>query len=88
MNLNNLPFKVFGIKRMPENPLWNKYISFMNHIFDMHFEGSENSYYGIDEDLKYDLWSSKISFENNIITLEEFFKLIKKDSFDNPDLYH
>ena len=34
MNLNNLPFKVFGIKRMPENPLWNKYISFMNHIFD------------------------------------------------------
>lgn len=70
--------KYFAIKRVADNPLWKKYIYWLNNTYFSYITGDIDEYYGfdsrvfIDPKLKY--------FKNNPVelTLEQWDKIINK----------
>jgi len=74
--------KYFIIKRDTTNPLWEKYIKWMNKKYEENFNWNSYSYYWFD--WEYACWDYKKFFKNNpkLITLQEWNKAINGNSFE------
>lgn len=69
--------KYFIIKRDENNPLWDKYIYWLNETYRQEWTGSRYNYYGYDGNDKYNglnCWEDIEQFQNfpALITLEEW----------------
>lgn len=74
--MKKLP-KYFVIKRVENNPLWDKYIKWLGETYIYYWEGNVNAYYGYDG--KEVTWNNDISsFSNNPteLTLEEWDEMV------------
>jgi len=87
--LTELP-KYFVIKRDLSNPLWQKYIDWLNETYGSRWKGKQFLYYGNDGNIFYNgtaFYNKISSFENNpeLLTLEEWYSFlnITNDPFYN-----
>jgi hypothetical protein len=85
MNTNKLP-EYFAIK-WSDNPLWNKYITWLNETYENNLSGNAFSYYGYDGFS--DNWFYNINnFKNPVteLTLEQWDNIVnKKNEFVLPE---
>jgi hypothetical protein len=86
MNINELP-EYFAIKRDANNPLWKKYINWLNEKYNRALNGdAQNEYYGYDGYVNY--YAALKSFKNPVteLTLEQWDNIVnKKDEFVLPE---
>lgn len=84
--IKELP-KYFIIKRDDKNPLWEKYILWLNKTYKINYGGTVNNFYGYDgnhDNNGTNCWYHKVSFRNNPVelTLEEWDSIINKKALD------
>jgi hypothetical protein len=91
MNLNKLP-EYFAIKRDSDNPLWKKYINWLNKTYNLSLQGTNNifPYYGWggDYEMAKCFHCSISNFKNPVteLTLEQWDNIVnKKDDFVLPE---
>lgn len=72
-NMKKLP-EYFCIKRDEYNPLWQKYIDWLNEKYNSHFIGQSNNYYGYNGHVV--LCAN--DFSGNIITLEQWDECVNR----------
>ncbi len=83
----------FVIKREENNPLWDKYISWLNKTYNQNYYGTRNAYYGFDNN---DYWHSNGTnfhncikeFKNNpeLITLEFWNECINQQTQNKTEI--
>jgi hypothetical protein len=76
--LNELP-KYFAIKRDANNPLWNKYITWLNETYENNLSGDAFSYYGYDG-FSANWFYNINNFKNPVteLTLEQWDSVVNK----------
>ena len=86
MNVKKELPKYFVIKRDNSNPLWDKYIQWLNSKYNTNWQGNTWSYYGFDGTNI--CWHNVNSFKNNptLLTLEEWDSIVNlKEEFVLPE---
>jgi len=80
--------KYFVIKQDNNNPLWDKYIQWLNTTYKTRYDGMINNFYGFDGNFRFngtDCWDEICSFKNNptLLTLEEWDSIVNNSKQDN-----
>lgn len=88
--MKELP-KYFVIKSDLNNPLWSKYIEWLNNTYNNAWFGETFEYYGCDGNIKYNGvngFDKLAYFENNptLITLEQWDSIINKTNNMNKEI--
>lgn len=75
--MKKLP-QYFVILADKDNPLWLKYINWLNETYDQNLTGRSWNYYGYDGCIEY--WDRIEDFENNpkLISLEEWNECVNE----------
>lgn len=89
--MKELP-KYFVIKRDADNPLWKKYIYWLNKMYNQLWSGGVLAYYGFDGSLYNwgtNCYEDLSSFKNNptLITLEECDECVNGVKKEEPQGY-
>lgn len=79
--------KSFGIKQDQSNPLWNKYIAWLNHTYIKAWSGDCYNYYGITKKGIVDCNYTDYHFDQ-ILTLEEWNEIVngKQEKQNNVEI--
>ena len=80
--------KYFIVKRDASNPLWQKYINWLNETYESNWAGdTPDTYYGYDGFSGTDVWQTISKFENNptILTLEQWDEIV--NGFKLPKIW-
>lgn len=85
--MKTLP-KYFVIKCDQKNPLWGKYIEWLNKTYGAQWEGNSECFYGYDgnkSDSGTTYWSNVHSFSNSptVLTLEEWNEIVNGKDMSN-----